>query len=286
LRVAHLTDLHVGLITPHAAQRAAVRLANASRPELVALTGDFVGFGHRYLGRLTSIVAAFEAPVVAVLGNHDHWAGAAEVRAALERAGALVLQNEWSELRIRGQALQVVGVDDAYTGHQDVARAVRGLRPGRAALGLSHVGEEAPELWAAGVPLVLSGHTHAGHVTWGRFHHRLVGDVFGHRFVHGLYGSRTAEPPEGALYVAAGIGSARIPVRVGDRARREVALFDLGLAPGTVDEHHDEEHPHQRPRQGRRPPPWLTARRRRFVDKERRRRELQQAVRERLGRGR
>ena len=206
LRVAHLTDLHVGLITPHAAQRAAVGLANASGADLVALTGDFVGFGHRYLDRLTAIVAGFEAPVVAVLGNHDHWAGAAIVREALERAGALVLQNAWTEVQVAGTRLQVVGVDDAFTGHADAASSVTGLDARRPTLGLSHVCEEAESLWAAGVPLVLSGHTHAGHVTWGGLNEHVLSGVLGHRFVHGLYGCRLSPTPGGALYVSAGVG--------------------------------------------------------------------------------
>jgi len=285
LRVAHLTDLHVGLITPHAAQRAAVGLANAAGADLVALTGDFVGFGHRYLDRLTGIIAGFDAPVIAVLGNHDHWAGAAVVRAALERAGALVLQNAWTEVQVAGTSLQVVGVDDAFTGHADVAASVKGLDPNRPTLGLSHVGEEAEALWTAGVPLVLSGHTHAGHVTWGGLNQLVMSGVLGHRFVHGLYGCRLSPTPRGALHVSAGVGAARIPIRFGERAKREVALFDLGVAPGSFDEHHDEAHPQQRPRRGRRPPGWLVERRRKFVAKEQRRRDFQRRMRERFFRG-
>ena len=40
VRVAHLTDMHFGLITPHWVQRQAVRLTNAARPDLVVITGD------------------------------------------------------------------------------------------------------------------------------------------------------------------------------------------------------------------------------------------------------
>jgi hypothetical protein len=133
---------------------------------------------------------------------------------------------------------------------------------------------------------VLSGHTHAGHVTWGDFHQHFLGGVLGHRFVHGLYGCRFSPRPEGALYVSAGVGAARIPVRFGERARREVALFDLGLLPGSFEEHHDETHPQQSPRRGRKPPDWLTERRRRFVEKELRRRELGGSLRRRFRRRR
>ncbi|MCC6214002.1 MAG: metallophosphoesterase family protein [Polyangiaceae bacterium] len=240
LRVAHLTDLHVGRVTPLAVQRDAVALTNAQRPDLVALTGDFVCHSQQHLDELTEVVRGFQAPVVGVLGNHDHWSGAKEVRRALARAGALVLDNRHTTLELRGQRLQVVGLDDAYTGHARLDEAVKGLRRDTPTLGLSHIGEEAEGLWAHGVPLVLSGHTHAGQVTLARLHELAIGRLAGHRYVHGLYGRRSGS---GAVYVGAGIGASVMPIRLGERGRREVTLFELGARPGSLPEHHDEQPP-------------------------------------------
>ncbi len=241
LRVAHVTDIHVGRITPMAVQRAAVDLVNAEHPDLVAITGDFVCHSQLYLDSLSELIAAYQAPVVCVLGNHDHWAGGAEVRRTLQRAGALVLDNAHTTLTLHNQQLQVVGLDDAYTGHADWQRAVHGLRPDLPTLGLSHIAEEADRLWSAGVSLVLSGHTHAGQVTLARLNELALGRVIGHRYIHGIYGTRTAAPPTGAVYVGAGIGAAVIPLRIGERARREVAIFELGATPGSFPEHHDDQ---------------------------------------------
>jgi predicted MPP superfamily phosphohydrolase len=178
-----------------------------------------------------------------VLGNHDHWSGATEVRRTLERAGAQILDNAHTTLTHPQEQLQVVGLDDAYTGHADWQTAVRGLRDDLPTLGLSHIAEEADRLWTAGVPLVLSGHTHAGQVTLARLNELALGRVIGHRYIHGIYGTRAAPPPRGAVYVGAGIGAAVIPLRIGERARREVAIFELGAAPGGFPEHHDEQAP-------------------------------------------
>src|SRR5688572_28624863 len=93
LRVAHLTDLHVGRVTPLRVQLDAVDLTNASHPDVVVITGDFVCHSQRYLDELTTIVSGFRAPVITVMGNHDYWSGAEGVRWALQRAGALVLDN-------------------------------------------------------------------------------------------------------------------------------------------------------------------------------------------------
>ncbi len=190
LRVVHLTDLHVGRITPLPVHFKAVEIANAARPDLVVITGDFVCHSQLYLDALTAVIHAIEAPVMCVLGNHDHWSGADEVRWALRRGGAEILDNCHTVIELRHERLQVVGVDDAYTGHSDVRRAVRGLRHDLPTLGLSHIAEEADAMWQYGVPLVLSGHTHGGQVTLARLHELAVGRVAGHRYVHGLYGSR------------------------------------------------------------------------------------------------
>jgi predicted MPP superfamily phosphohydrolase len=247
LRIAHLTDQHVGRVTPFGVQKAAVEMANAEKPDLVLLTGDFVCHSQLYLDQLIEIVRMFQAPVIGVLGNHDHWSGAEEVRLALQRGGVEVLRNRHTTITLRGQKLQVVGLDDAYTGHARRDEAVKGLRKDLASIGISHIAEEADGLWRAGVPLVLSGHTHGGQVTVARLHELALGVIGGHKYVHGLYGSREAarkgHEPHGAVYVGAGIGAAVMPLRLGDRGRREVTMFELGCQPGEFAEHHAAQAP-------------------------------------------
>ncbi len=242
LRIAHLTDMHVGRVTPMEVQHAAIALTNAEHPDLVAITGDFVCHSQLYLDELTELVASIEAPVVAVLGNHDHWAGAEEVRRALRRAGVEVLDNESTLITLRHQPLQLVGLDDAYTGHASWRKATRGMRGDVATIGLSHIAEEADALWRYQVPLVLSGHTHAGQVTLARLHEIAIGRIAGHKYVHGLYGERRPNGDQGgAVYVGAGVGAAVVPLRIGERARREVTIFELGHEPGSFEEHHAEQ---------------------------------------------
>jgi predicted MPP superfamily phosphohydrolase len=275
LRIAHLTDQHVGRITPFEVQRAAVEMTNAEAPDLVLLSGDFVCHSQMYLDQLTELMRLFKAPVFAVLGNHDHWSGGAEVKAALERGGVEVLCNRHTTITVRHERLQVVGLDDAYTGHARRDEAVRGLRRDLPTIGLSHIAEEADGLWRHGVPLVLSGHTHGGQVTLARLHELAVGMIAGHKYVHGLYGSRRhanhrgMREPEGAVYVGAGIGAAVVPFRLGERGKREVTMFELGCEPGDFVEHHAE----QEPMKGRKPTVATMAKRAEAVVRKRLRRE-------------
>ncbi|MDW8245357.1 MAG: metallophosphoesterase [Sandaracinaceae bacterium] len=242
LKVVHLTDLHFGRVTPIEVQREAVEIANGEKPDLVVITGDFVCHSHRYLDALIAELSRLNAPTIGVLGNHDYWSGEKEVIWALKKAGVEVLRNQWTEMRVRGEKVQVVGLDDAYTGHGDVEQAVKGLRKHIASIGLSHIAEEADALWEKGVPLVLSGHTHGGQITVARLNEIALGRIFGHRYIHGLYGSgANARRSKGSVYVNAGVGAAIIPLRIGEKGRREVVVFELGAEPTVIHKHHGEQ---------------------------------------------
>ena len=127
-----------------------------------------------------------------------------EVEAAADRAPLDFDQITPAQLPPGDQGKRILGLDDAYTGHASWRHAVRGLRRDLPSLGLSHIAEEADRLWQHGVSLVLSGHTHAGQVTIARIHELALGRLVGHRYIHGLYGTRgAAEAKRGALSVAA-----------------------------------------------------------------------------------
>lgn len=207
-RVAHLTDLHL----PDPEAEAAVELALRFHPHVVALTGDFVGYGRRALPALTQLLRSIPVPMVAVLGNHDHWAGVGHVVGALEAAGVQVLRNG----RVEIEGLDIVGVDDGVTGHDDLDAAFAGLAS--APLVLSHDPRLAPAIWERGGAVVLSGHTHGGHVDMGR----LTDQLFRHPYLAGV--TREAR---GVVYTCPGIGGATFRARAGKRSRRTVGWIEL-----------------------------------------------------------
>ena len=221
MRVAQLTDLHFGNMTPLALQRGAVALVNASKPDLTVLTGDFVGRGLGHLESLSEVLGRIEGRKIAVLGNHDHWSGAEGVREALRKANIEVLDNAWTRLGEGDNALALVGMDDFGTGHHDQLRSTAGLR-GMPALGLSHNPEGAPLLWGRGVGLVLSGHTHGGQVHVPRYTPKLWRSLLHVRYLNGWY-----EALGHQVYVSPGVGSTLMPFRYGKPAMREVAILDL-----------------------------------------------------------
>ena len=236
LRIAHITDQHVGRLTDDNLQRRAVDVANEAGADLVFLTGDFVAHDLDHLDQLEGYLRSLDARAFAVLGNHDHWTGADAVRDVLRRADVEVLDNAWTTVRVGSSDIQVVGLDDVHTGNHDIDKATRGLDENLPSIALSHVGDAADALWDAGVELVFSGHTHAGQVIAGDLLERVFNRITKARYIHGLYGCRDGVRKPGALYVSAGIGSSRFSPRLGERGKPEVAIFDMHAVPNPVEE--------------------------------------------------
>src|SRR5262249_44055098 len=127
VRIAQLSDIHVGNLTPRSHVRAAVDAANRARPDLIVLTGDYVCWRRSEVPLAGEQLSGLAAPrVLAVLGNHDYFTHGAGVRAALERNGYEVLRNQTTIARVRGAPLAMVCVDDPVTRHDDLDAAFAG----------------------------------------------------------------------------------------------------------------------------------------------------------------
>jgi predicted MPP superfamily phosphohydrolase len=220
IRVAQLTDIHVGLTTPRRALARVAEVVRSLRCDVVVLTGDYVNASVFHVDRVTELVRGLPSPCIAVLGNHDHWTNAERVTRALEAGGARVLRNEATTLRGDGWSLLVVGVDDGRSEHDDVERAFARVDGPRRALVLTHDPRTAPAIAEYGAPLVLSGHTHAGQIHVPRIV-PMVAKLAGHPYLHGFHRIDRTD-----LYVSAGIGHSLHGLR-STKTAPEIAVFDL-----------------------------------------------------------
>lgn len=221
VRIAHLSDLHVRTGVKPRRLYKAIELINELAPQLVALTGDYVCLSARPARQLTAALRELTVPAFATLGNHDHWSGAAKVRAALEAAGVQVLTNEHRVLGLKQGALHVVGVDDSVTGHQDPQAAFDGVPQGATSVVLSHDPKSADWLSPYRPALILSGHTHGGQIYFDRLTPYMARRV-GMRYLHGFF-----EVDGAVLYVNRGLG-AIVPLRY--RSPVELACLTLRSA--------------------------------------------------------
>jgi predicted MPP superfamily phosphohydrolase len=167
-RVVQLSDLHVGDWLNRDRLIEIARLANAQRPDLIAITGDFVT--RRPAEAADDLVAGLREMrardgVVAVLGNHDHWTDPAVIRAALDEAGVVELDNRALTLERPGALLHVAGIDDIWAGQPRLDDLLAALPAEGAAVLLAHEPDFADTSAACGrFDLQLSGHSHGGQV--------------------------------------------------------------------------------------------------------------------------
>jgi uncharacterized protein len=227
LTIAHITDVHVGMMTPERRIRKAVALANEALPDVTVLTGDYMCYSRKYLPAMGEQLRGLAARsgVVCTLGNHDHWTDAAGVARELTANGYAVLRNQNLVLRPRGAPLTIVGIDDAVTRHHDPVKAYAGARRHGTRLVLTHCPELADTAASWGAHLVVAGHTHGGQVNIRRWSEKVYRKVTRKRYLSGWY-----QVGQALLYVNRGVGWSTVPIRAGEGARSEVAIFTLRRA--------------------------------------------------------
>ena len=174
LRIAHLSDIHVGggMDLPKLLDVAA--LTNAAKPDIVLHTGDFLT--HRtgnFDAPLYEALAQIRAPYGqwACLGNHDFDAPRRLVH-HLRRAGVITLRDRVITLPLDGRPIELAGIDFLFQRFDQAAlyqRIVTSWGPRESAsriprLLLNHDPRTFTALPDGCADLVLSGHTHGGHV--------------------------------------------------------------------------------------------------------------------------
>ena len=226
VRIAQLSDIHVGAMTPNSHIRAAIDAANAASPDLVVMTGDYVCWRRHEVGMAAEQLAGLSASrVLCVLGNHDYFVWGSGVTRALERHGYEVLRNQATIANVRGAPLAMVGIDDPVSRHDDLDAAFAGAPAGMSRIVLCHSPDRAPAIASRRADLVLSGHTHGGQIYVRGITDRLMRRL-GMSYRRGLYdvgeaGSRST------LYVTPGVGFSGIQRRVGEGTHAEVAILTL-----------------------------------------------------------
>lgn len=265
LRIAQLSDIHIGSYMAAADVRRAVGLANELQPDLSVVTGDFITGPNDPLATCISELARLRAPlgVWGCNGNHEIYADAQHVAAELfAEHGMKLLRQENAELSWRGGKFNLIGVDYQLT------RGARGRRLIMLAhtdslvrrdvpnILLSHNPNSFPRAAELGIELMLTGHTHGGQVRVEILDHRFSPAQFLTPYVAGLYkrplGSasslddqeawtaarshasasapdrRTTSLPAALVYVNRGLGTIGAPVRLG--VPPEISLLTLRCA--------------------------------------------------------
>jgi predicted MPP superfamily phosphohydrolase len=210
-KIVQLSDLHLYPFTQLELIQEAVTQANSLKPDLIALTGDYVLEDAETIFELAPVLAALNARygVFAILGNHDLWTNAATVYTGLEQAGLPVLINKGLSLNIGQATINLAGVDDGWSGAPDLKAALDNLPPDATTLLLAHEPDLADIFAEDGrVSLQLSGHSHGGQVRLPGVG-ALVLPYLGRKYDHGLN-----QVGDLWVYTNRGIGVINPPIRL------------------------------------------------------------------------
>ena len=259
LRIAQLSDIHIGDYMPPREIARAVAMANDLQPDISFVTGDFVSSEGDPLDACITELSRLRAPlgVWGCNGNHEIYAGVEdEAERLFHEKGLRLLRASSAVVEHNGGRFNLLGVDyqrdhmvsGEHTAPGLMLREIEPLiRRDMPNILLSHNPNSFPRAAELGIELSLAGHTHGGQVKFEIVDHSVSPARLITPFVAGLYhlsmsmpnghalGSdfekndlQTTGSKKAALYVNRGLGTFGFPVRIG--VPPEITLLTLRRA--------------------------------------------------------
>lgn len=265
LTIVQFSDTHVGPYFSLNQLREVVTLINEQKPDLIMFTGDLLDRVRSFReskDELIEILADLKAPLgkFAVYGNHDRGGGgSAFYQQVMEQAKFDLLVNDVRTISLANKkSITIAGLDDFLLGKPKAEETLGPLKQGDQLNGLRqqnqsnqrpqrnqrnqptnvtplypdtfviclvHEPDVADRIVNYPVDLQLSGHSHGGQVQV-----PMLGPVvtppLARKYREGLYEIRK-ENKTMQLYVNRGIGTTRLPIRLGSAP--EIAIFTLKI---------------------------------------------------------
>lgn len=217
-QIAQVSDLHNAEFGSD--NQKLLVLLKASRPDLIAVTGDLLDSRRTDLDVAVDFLreAVNIAPVYYVPGNHESRIPESyvQLKAAMEALGVVILENESLFFEKDGQSITVTGLLDP-----DFEVATPELTSEGFQLVLSHRPELFDRYVQQSFDLVLAGHAHGG-----QFRLPLIGGLFApHQGFFPKYDSGIYTSGNTTMVVSRGLGNSLFPLRFNNQP--ELILITL-----------------------------------------------------------
>lgn len=232
-RIAQLSDIHIGPFMTEDQIRKYVRIANDLKPDLIALTGDFVTWDPSTQRAVVNALAGLHAPfgIFGCLGNHEAWSHTEDsITQMFQRVGIRILRRQRVPVSTNGEAFNLIGVDfetrrHMVPGNEKFVRTyLEGLEslvaPDTVNILMSHNPDTFDRAAEMGIDLSLAGHTHGGQVALEFVSPEIAPCRLVTPYVSGWF-----QKPGGQLYVNCGIGTIGPPIRLG--VPPEITVYEL-----------------------------------------------------------
>jgi len=228
LKLVHISDIHSGIYMNRTQIAEIFELVNGLYPDLILITGDLIDTHISEIPAITSTIDMLNSTygVYACPGNHDHYASITALESALTSTKVNFLKNDAKILRINGERVSVMGIDDAGNGSRNFADFNKALSLSEKEsfrLLLSHRPDMFDIASQQSVDLTLSGHTHGGQIGFNVAGLDVYPIDFFQKYSRGHYQKNSQQ-----LYVNVGVGLVGVPIRL---LRPEITLLTLTSDP-------------------------------------------------------
>lgn len=227
IRIVQLSDFHSLWFGNR--EKRVLAILEEINPDFVFVTGDFVDPITKLITdrKLKSVKVfwqelgkKYQGRIFGVLGNHD----SKIVKNYLEETRITILDNKNKKIFFGDEfnGVYLIGVDDPFTGRDDLSGAIKGIKDDNITkILLAHAPEIIDEAIEKNIDLILVGHTHGGLVNI-----PILGMLiqplsrYGRKYTKGLFKINSTY-----LYVNRGIGTSVFPARF--NCSPEITLIEL-----------------------------------------------------------
>ncbi len=206
LTAALLSDSHLGVGVSLARFESALKRMQAEKPDILLVLGDVYEYGmhpKKYAQALANFKTKYGT--YGVLGNHEYYMGYQNSLNFYEQANITLLQNQVKDLPDGWQLIGLSDIKMARVTAEKVDKLLAQTDPQKYRLLLSHQPLLTETVAAHQIPLMMSGHTHAGQIWPFNYFVKL-------RYPHayGLYQTG----PASQIYVTSGLFYWGMPLRL------------------------------------------------------------------------
>lgn len=215
--IAHISDIQGDQYTGRDEISSYIQKVNAQNPDLIIFTGDLISYGTDFIEMSAEEFGKADAPfgTLALIGDHDYWAGLENIEPALEKQGIPLLHNQNHTIEIDSTTdISITGVTEIYSQKSDpqVIDSLTSSNSSSLKIFASHQVNKAliESAFNQNYSLMLAGHTHGGQI-----HVPFMGMGFSAsqretQYVQGLYHEHDLP-----INVNNGLGFTLAPIRYG-----------------------------------------------------------------------
>jgi uncharacterized protein len=134
-------------------------------PHIIVITGDLIDRKTTDLTQMKHFIkelSLIHSNIYYISGNHE-WTNPLreELFAELQKNDIQILDNTNTSITTKQSTIQLAGIADSSTNHDDISSALNELDPNLYTILLAHTPQEE---FNASIDLILSGHTHGGQI--------------------------------------------------------------------------------------------------------------------------